>query len=100
MPPTSLCQALWCVSAIAFQAGVGVVVLIWEAASMLVQPTSRLIVACTDFFRTVISTVISVGYAALVRWRSGVAELKHIFIMTSFGRTVMAVVLALVSLSA
>ena len=67
---------------------------------MLAQPTSRLIAACTAFFRTVISTVILVRYAALVRWRPGVAELKRIFITTSFGRTVMAVVLALVSLTA
>jgi len=67
---------------------------------MLARPTSRLIAACTAFFRTVISTVIPVGYTASVRRRPGVAELKRVLITISFGRTMIAVVLVLVSLTA
>ena len=67
---------------------------------MLAQSVSRLIAASTAFFRTVISTAILAGYAALVRWRPGVAERKRILMTAPFGRTVMAVMLALVSLTA
>src|SRR6476620_10817932 len=71
-----------------------------EADSMLAQSFSRLIAASTAFFRTVISTAILSGYASLGRWRPGVAERKRILMTAPFCRTVMAVMLALVSLTA
>jgi hypothetical protein len=53
-----------------------------EAESMLTQPVSWLLSACTSF-QLVSSTAILVGYAVLVGWTLGVRALKGIRIRTS-----------------
>jgi NitT/TauT family transport system substrate-binding protein len=71
-----------------------------EAESMLAQSISRLIAACTSSSHIASSAAILVGYAVRIGWRLNVAAPQRVSVTTFFGWVAMAVLVAIVLLTA